>query len=424
MNDTELIDEMVRRLGVELKGLLSKVRNGHVSAGGLEVVLRQKLWHVGNQAFGVILEALDRQLTSDRPVYDHRTRTVVSLFGPLDICRGRCHQDGQWRYPLDEAMGLWGHHGWTVGLRETVSLLSCDSGFQNVSDLMGRLFGLSISAPSVQKIAENAGSRALVMHDRDQAVVDRPPDTLIIATDGCMAPRRDGWHEVKVATIYPKASRSIGSKGRRRLIDKEYYASGDPAGAFGDALWERSRRWGSDRCDRVVVMGDGARWIWSLSDLHFPGAIEIVDVYHAAEHLWTVGEALWGDRHTSPATRSWSRRYCRYLKTGRLDLVLRAIRRGRRNRGNQLTAKERKTIAQNLGYFETNAQRMRYGRFRQMKLPIGTGAVEGSCRFVVQSRLKRPGARWSPLGLDNMLALKLERLNDNWEQLWPHLNVA
>jgi hypothetical protein len=424
MNDTELIDKMVQRLGVELKGVLSKVHEGDIAAGSVEGVLRQELWHVGNQALGVILEAMDRQLTSDRPVYDHRTRTVVSLFGPLDICRGRCHQDGQWQYPLDEVMGLWGHHSWTVGLRETVSLLSCDSSFENVSDLMDRLFGLPISAPSVQKIAENAGSRALEMPDDDPAVVDRPPDTLIVATDGCMAPRRDGWHEVKVATIYPKSSRCVGPKGRRRLTDKEYYASSDPAGQFGDALWERTRRWGSDHCDRVVVMGDGARWIWNLADLHFPGAIEIVDVYHAAEHLWTVGEALWGDRQTSPATRSWSRRYCKYLKAGRLDLVLRAIQRARRSRSDRLTAKDRKIITQNLAYFERNAHRMRYGRFRQMKLPIGTGAVEGSCRFVVQSRLKRPGARWSPTGLDNMLALKLARLNNRWEQIWPHLNVA
>ncbi len=78
----------------------------------------------------------------------------------------------------------------------------------------------------------------------------------------------------------------------------------------------------------------------------------------------------------------------------------------------------------NVEYFRKNASRMRYGRFRQMKLPIGTGMVEGACKYVVQSRFKRPGARWSRLGLKNMLALKLARLNDRWEALWPHLTAA
>ena len=436
MNDEELIDEMVQRLAKELKGLLSQVRAGHVPAAGVELAMRERFWHMGAQAMGVILEALDRQLVSDRGVYDRRTRTVVSLFGPLDVTRSRCRGKDGWSCPLDEAMGLMGHRGWSVGVQEAVSLLSCESGFGTTSDLMSRLLGVSISPPIVQQVAESVGNRAQEMlesqvqgsGDGEVSALgprrDGVPDTLIIATDGCQAPQRDGWHEVKVATLYPKASRCRSSSGRGRLLEKGYFATLENAEQFGWALRAVGKAWGTGQVRRVVCMGDGAPWIWNLTDFHFPGAIEIVDFYHAAEHLWEVGEALWGDRHTSVATRAWVRRYRKYLKQGRTDLVIGAIERGWSQRRGRLSAKQGKVVRLNLAYFQRNQFRMRYGRFRQMKLPISTGAVEGACKFVVQSRFKRPGTRWSREGLSSMLALKLMRLNNRWELLWPHLDAA
>jgi len=424
MNDQELIDQMVQRLGKELKSLLSQVQAGGVPAAAIESALREQLWHLGAQAMGVILEALDRQLVADRPVHDHRTRTVVSLFGPLDVSRSRCRGKQGWCYPLDEAMGLAGHRGWTAGVQEAVSLLSCDCGFETVGDLMKRLFGVSISGPSVQQVAELAGSRAEMLVEQPAQEVPQVPDTLLIAADGCKAPQRDGWHEVKVATLYPKEARSRGWGGRGKILSKEYFATLANAKGFGEGLWTVAKGWGVDKVRRVVVMGDGAPWIWNLAEMHFPGATEIVDFYHAVEHLWEVGEALWGDRGSSQGTRSWVRRYRRYLKSGGVDLVLSAIDRGVSQRGSRLSRDQVRTVRLNREYFRVNRRRMRYGRFRQMKLPIGTGAVEGACKFVVQSRFKRPGSRWSREGLSSMLALKLMRVNKRWEQLWPHLQAA
>ncbi len=429
MNDEALMDTMVQRLGCELKGVLREVREGRLPAGAVEGVIREKLWHVGGQALGVLLEAMDDRLACGKVVHDRRTRTIVSLFGPLDISRSRCEGvDGRW-CPLDEAMGLVGHRGWTVGVQEAVSLLSCESGFATTADLMERLFGLSISAPTVQELAEHTGGRAEEFLAAEQAHPMAPqdratPDTLIIATDGCQAPQRDGWHEVKVATLYPKRSMCRTASGRGKLVSKEYYATLENSERFGESLWARAERWSVRSVRRVVVMGDGAAWIWTMSDLRFPGALEIVDFYHAAEHLWDVGEALWGDRHTCSTTRSWVRRYRKRLRQGRVDLLLAAIERSVHQQGHVLSPQRRDVIRRNRKYFAANADRMRYGRFRQMGLPIGTGAVEGSCKHVVQSRFKRPGSRWSRPGLQSMLALKLMRLNNRWETLWPHLTAA
>jgi len=423
MNAEGLVEQMVCRLGAELKGLLREIREGRVPAKTLEGVIRERLWHLGAQAFGVMAEAVDREASKGRAVQDYRTRTVVSLFGPVDLCRARCRGPEGWEYPLDQALGLPGQRGWTVGVQEAVSLLSCQMPFEAVAEAIERFFGWSISAPAVGMLAEAAGERAEAVEAGAPAPVKAPPDTLIVGTDGCQAPQRDGWHEVKMATIYAK--QSCVCRGQRgKLLAKEYVASLDNAEGFGRILRGRAEAWGVDGVRRVVVMGDGAGWIWNLSDLHFLGATEIVDFYHAAEHLWETGEALWGSRETSVATKGWVRHYRRKLKEGRVDLVLEGIERSRAERRSSLSQERAKTVGLNLEYFRRNASRMAYGRFRQMGLPIGTGAVEGACKHVVQSRFKRAGMRWSQQGLRHMLALKTAHLNGHWELLWPHLHAA
>jgi hypothetical protein len=423
MNNDELVDQMVQRLGGEIKGLMAESQDGRIPVASIEALVRQKLWHFGAQAMGVLLEARDEVLVGRRQVKERPTRTMVTLFGPVDVTRRRC-VDGS--YPLDEGLGLEGRHGWTAAVQEAVSLLSCESGFGTVSDIMKRLLGLSISDARVQEVAEQAGQRAAEV--LPSASVPKEHDacgkTLVLATDGCQAPQRDGWREVKVATVYTNESRAKTAGGRGKVLVKEYLASLDAVQAWGESLRRTSELWKAGQAKRVVIMGDGAPWIWNLAEEHFPQAIEIVDYYHAAEHLWDVGESLWGNRDTSAATKGWVRHNRRLLKKGRVDLVITAIERGQKQQAARMSATAATTVRRNVEYFRTNRHRMHYDRYRRLKLPIGTGAVEGSCKFVVQSRFKKPGARWSELGLRQMLALKLARLNDQWETLWPHLRLT
>jgi hypothetical protein len=189
-------------------------------------------------------------------------------------------------------------------------------------------------------------------------------------------------------------------------------------------LREAAQAWRVEKAKRVVVRGDGAPWIWNLAEEHFPEAVEIVDFYHAVEHLWAAGEALWGDREHSAVTPGWVRHNRRQLRRGRVDLLITSIERGQARAHPALSGERATTLRRNLEYFRTNQHRMRYDQYRRWKLPIGMGAVEGSCKFVVQSRFKKPGARWSNSGLRQMLALKLARLNGQWETVWPHLRLA
>ena len=347
---------------------------------------------------------------------------MVTLFGPVDLSRCRCQEGG---YPLDEALGLLGQHAWTTAVQEAVSLVSCECGFRTAGDLMERLLGVVLRGPSVQVVAETAGQRAAEALAEPPAAADSAAGrTLIVAVDGCQAPERDGWHEVKVGTVYANEGRYRTAGGRRRVLAKEYLATLEGAAGFGRQLWARAEAWQVERSRRVVVMGDGAPWIWNLSAEHFPGAVEIVDFYHAVEHLWSAGEALWGERERSPTTRSWVRHWRHELRRGGVARVIEALERARRRRAGRLSESAATVVRRNVEYFRANGGRMRYDQYRRWRLPIGTGAVEGSCKFVVQSRFKRPGSRWSHDGFTQMLALKLMRLNGLWETLWPHLRAA
>jgi hypothetical protein len=416
MKEQGLLEEIVTRLGRDLKGLLERVEKAEVGAGSVEQEVQQIVRAAGSAATGMLLEAADQRLASGHSVHDRRTRTIVTRFGVCDVTRARL-ADG--RYPLDEALGLEGRHGWTPWVQEMASLLASEKAFESSSDLMDRLLDIQMSAPAIEKVAEGKGVRAMAL--APEALVPRESaqgKTLVIAADGCHAPERDGWHEVKVANLYANEYRVKTASGRGRLIYKEYLATLLDAAGFGRLLWQAAERWQVQKAKRVVVMGDGAPWIWNLSQEHFPGALEIVDFYHAAEHLWTAGEALFGDRSHSPATASWVRHYRDRLRRGRVDLVIDAIGRAMESLGKKLPAERQAIARRNLEYFRTNGERMHYDRYKRMRLPIGTGAVEGSCKFVVQERFKLPGCRWSDTGLAAMLALKQLRLNGHWDKLW------
>ncbi len=416
MEEQELIEQIVTRLGRESKALLEQAQKGQVIAGELEHRLQGLLRETGRELAGVLLEATDRQLCAGKPLHDRRTRTLVTLFGRVDITRGRLEGG---IYPLDQALGLEGSHGQTQAVQEVVSLVCLEKAFDPACDLLQRLLGLSISPPAAQELAESAGERASKL---PQAVLAPPVSaenkTLIIALDGCQAPQKDGWHEVKVADLYANEYRTKTASKRGKLIYKEYLATLEDAVGLGNKLWQTACRWQAEKAKRIVVMGDGAPWIWNLSALHFPGALEIVDFYHAAEHLWATGEALFGDRGSSLATASWVRRYLHQLRRGKIDGVIAAIARAQEAKVASLSGDGKTVVRRNLEYFKTNRNRMHYDRYKRMRLPIGTGAVEGSCKFLVQERFKLPGCRWSHDGLAQLLALKQLRLNNHWDQLW------
>ena len=193
-----------------------------------------------------------------------------------------------------------------------------------------------------------------------------------------------------------------------------YIARRTAKGGFGQLLYALAMQSGLSRAKQIVVLGDGAPWIWKLGAEHFPDAVQIVDLYHAQEHVWEVAHAVFGP--SSQQACIWAKQACTLLVRGKIEELVAAI-------GNLPTIvpapEESRSVPEKaVDYFTTNAQRMRYPAFRAQGMHVGSGIAEAACKTVVDTRAKRTGMRWTPEGLDALLPLRTAQLNHTYDEFW------
>lgn len=343
-----------------------------------------------------------------------RLRTVLTVCGSLTFERPwvLCAGCGQGFSPTDESLGLAARTRLSPGTKSWVAELGASTSFAKAAGLLRELTGLVVSAETVRQQTEGQGNvlevaqeaaAAQVLQTREAAAAVEPaPGKLVVETDGVMVRYQDAWHEVKVGLV--------GGYVAGKLTARSYTAARATPEQFGPRLLaEAARRgalevvgWqGSPLQPRlavlreVTVVGDGAPWIWHLAAEHFGECVEIVDFYHAAEHVWTAAKALFGD----PATAAtWAGARVSELRHQGVAPVLAALAQARAP-----TPEAHEVLRRERGYFRTNAARMNYPAFEAAGLPLGSGAVESSARHVVQQRLKRAGCRWSETGARGVL---------------------
>jgi hypothetical protein len=157
---------------------------------------------------------------------------------------------------------------------------------------------------------------------------------------------------------------------------------------------------GLARVRRVLVLGEGARWIWELAAEHFGDRVEIVDYYHASQHLWDVARALHPDDPAAQA--AWAGPLARRLRDEGVAPILDALAATTAPAGPPAAD----TLRRERAFFRANAHRMAYPSFKAQGFPIGSGAVESAARHVIQLRMKRPGMRWADAGGRAIAALR------------------
>jgi hypothetical protein len=172
-------------------------------------------------------------------------------------------------------------------------------------------------------------------------------------------------------------------------------------------------RRGFERAARRVVLGDGALWIWNLATEHVPDAVQIVDLFHAKQHLSDVAKAIYGP-HSDLSTR-WARERHDELDTGTLDAILRALQ-----PHTAAHAEARLCIE----YVKRNRERMRYPAFKAAGLCTSTGVVEAGCKVAIGTRCKRAGMHWTVAGADAIIALRCCKLSGRFEDFWERRAAA
>lgn len=350
-------------------------------------------------------------------VVRQRDRALLTRCGSIAVSRPHltCRTCGHTRVPADDALGLPATVRMSPALGALVVAVGTLLPFRDAATLLAETTGIAIAPETVRRQALAAGKALRAAEDAVVAVVARtlepadplaiPPGRLTVEVDGVLVRFLDGWHEVKIG--------AVGGWTGERLDAVSYVARRATPEAFGPVLGaEAARRgalevvgWTGPLTGRglailpeVIVLGDGAVWIWTRTAEQFGRRIEILDYFHAGEHLTTVATAIFGERST--ASQAWAAEQRTRLREEGVVPVLAALR-----ALEPTSPAAAETLRVERGYLTKNADRMAYPAFRAAGLPIGSGAVESAAKHVVQQRMKRAGMRWSDAGGDAMLAL-------------------
>jgi hypothetical protein len=227
--------------------------------------------------------------------------------------------------------------------------------------------------------------------------------------DGVLAHLHEqGWSEVKVGCCYQTHARPERKRPEQleiRAHSLSYVTALTEAEPFGWHLWQEAARRGVQDAGEVVVVGDGAHWIWNLADLHFPGATQIVDWYHASQYVWGAATAIWGETH--PRREAWAHQQLDRLWEGQVAEVLAAL-------AQYAGAGEGVDAA--LSYYTTHRARMDYAAYRARGLQIGSGSVESGCKQLVQARLKGAGMIWEAPGAEAVATVRAWLKSERWAE--------
>ena len=361
-----------------------------------------------------------------------RDKTFTTAVGPLTLSRAwyHCRRCGHGFSPRDRELGFRG--SLSPAVRRMVGMAAAETSFDHAVTLLDELAGLAMGAKQVERHAEALGRDIA----RDEAaVVERGPataPTLYVGLDGTGVPVRKAetagrkgkaadadakTREAKLVGVWSAEDRDAAGVPRRdatrRPTTRRSRASPGrtrprPAAVAARVLRELKRR-GVGRAERRVVLGDGAAWIWNFADEHLPDAIQIVDVFHAKEHVFEVAKTIHGS--DSDLAAQWGKARRDELDRHGAAPVIAALRRH---------ADRCDAARAELDYFTRNRERMNYPRFRAQGPCVATGVVEGACKSVVGNRLKRGGMHWTVNGANAILALRCairsNRFDDFWER--------
>jgi hypothetical protein len=385
-----------------------------------------------------------------------RPRTLDTVFGSFALQRdyGWCPPCARYWHPADPALGLAPQAPASPRMQEIAALMSLRNPYAQAAKDAQRLTGLSLNPASLHREAQRQGQRALQCRQRDihlshtpqgvaelsarSATAQRGPFTLILEIDAWNIRERDDWgrtrklrlrgqeperwHWVFTATIFRLDQRGQTHGGRRVVSQRGYVATRQTLESFTQQIYVEAILRGLLHAEQVLIIADGAIWIWNLAEDRFKEAKQRVDLYHVKEHLHELARTLYGQG--TPEAQQWLQPLLRFLdrrNEGALD-VLHEME-DLHQRLKNLTAFQQEALDKEIGYFTTHHQRMDYKQAKAKGEPVGSGVVESTGRQY-QTRFKCTGQFWTLEGDESLLALSTLYRNERWHLLFPHARPA
>jgi hypothetical protein len=367
-----------------------------------------------------------------------RSRCILTAVGEVELLRPYylCPHCRHGQFPFDVELDV-ENHDLSPGVRRMLAVVGSEAPFDHGRQQMQLLAGLAVTTKAVERTAETLG-QDICNREQEQrtmqmylpVLVGKPIPILYVQMDGTGVPVTRTERTVGKIAGLPARTREVklGCIFTQSTYDQEGFAIRDPnsttytgaiemAPEFGQRLYAEAQNRGWNRALKKVIMGDGAEWIWNLADLHFPGAIQIVDLFHARQHLWEIARLLYPGEDTRQ--RQWILHHQPKLDGGKIEKLV-AYLRSLQTSSPQLTEVLRKAA----DYFERNAERMRYPEFRRQHLFVGSGVIEAGCKTVIGSRLKQSGMFWTVCGANAIIALRCCRLSGRFEDYWESRRAA
>jgi hypothetical protein len=421
-------------------------RTGRLDLEATEMAVRSALHRAGAAALSQLLqfpapseERRTRACPCGQQAHYHqlRSKPVLTAVGSVEVSRPYywCPDCQAGQFPADVELDIEDTE-FSPGVRRMQAMVGQDAPFDHGREQMKVLAGLEVTTKSVERTAEAIGADIARCEQGEvqkalqldlPVTAGEPIPILYVQMDGTGIP------VVKKETV-GRQGKTEGQPARTREVklgcvftqttwDKKGYPIRDPdsttytgavetAEHFGKRLyWEAWQR-GWSRAHKKVVMGDGAEWIWNLAAEHFPGALQIVDLYHARQHLWELARRLYSQDEGKQ--KAWMKVHQkRLLDRGKIERLV-GLLRSLESDSPEVAEK----IRTEADYFERNARRMRYPKFRRQHLFVGSGVIEAGCKTVIASRLKRSGMFWTLRGANAILALRCSYLNGRFEDYW------
>ena len=371
-----------------------------------------------------------------------RSRRILTVLGEVELTRpwylcSKCH-NGQ--FPVDRQLDI-ENRDCSPGVRRMDAIVGQEGPFERGREQMKVLAGLDVTTKSVERTAEAIGADIAAREQCEirkavqlnlPVIVGEPISILYVQMDGTGVPvlkketegrkgKTDGQpahtREVKLGCVFTQTVWDEDGYPIRDPDATTYTGAIETAEEFGRRIYLEAWNRGWSRAQKKVVMGDGAEWIWNLADQHFPGAVQIVDLYHARQNLWELARRLYPN---DPAGQdAWMKVHQPWLDQGKIEKLVLALRSIASTNADVL-----EKIRTEADYFERNAERMRYPEFRKQHLFVGSGVIEAGCKTVIGSRLKQSGMFWSVRGANSIIALRCCHLNGRFEDYWENRRAA
>lgn len=362
---------------------------------------------------------------------------VLSIFGYIPVTRDTffCRRCRKGYGIIDKELEIYGKHRMTKEMVETIAYVAqLVPSFERASEAMNKLLKVDVSPTQIQIVSEEVGEKVFQSDMSEAEEIYEKPEVsapqelprhrkygrLYILTDGSQVNTRikdtDGltWKEMKLGLVFCDKDVIRRGDGSHTIAKKEYVSYLGSVSEFKKLVFAAAVRAGYGKIKEVVVVGDGAQWIWNMCEELFPDAVRILDFYHLSENVHDYSRAIYPQDEVN--RKKWVNQVLDAVTNGKVCEAIKLVEQ-----------KKDESVPDNTvnlyTYFMNNQKRIDYKAYKDNGYYIGSGAIESANKMVIQQRMKQSGMRWSIHGGQYIAALRTKHESGLWDDIMSVVNA-